>query len=102
MTPDLERLARERGLCFAFGSFSGVPEPFDIRLLNKKSVTLANPGVQHYIATRDDLVLSSDRVFSALRDGTIAVGDPHQLTLSEIRKVMSFWSRVRAAAQSSR
>jgi hypothetical protein len=22
----------------------------DIRLLNKKSVTLANPGVQHYIA----------------------------------------------------
>jgi NADPH2:quinone reductase len=79
-------VARERGLCFAFGSASGVPEPFDIRLLNKKSVTLANPGVQHYIATRDDLVLSSDRVFSALRDRTIRVGDPHQLALSEIPK----------------
>ena len=79
-------VARERGLCFAFGFASGVPEPFDIRLLNKKSVTLANPGVQHYIATRDDLVLSSDRVFSALRDRTIRVGDPHQLALSEIPK----------------
>jgi NADPH2:quinone reductase len=79
-------VARERGLYFVFGSASGVPEPFDIRLLNKKSVTLANPGVQHYIATRGDLVLSSDRVFSALRDGTIRVGDPHQLTLSDIPK----------------
>lgn len=79
-------VARERGFYFVFGSASGVPEPFDIRLLNKKSVTLGNPGVQHYIATRDDLVLSSDRVFSALRDGIIRVGEPHQLTLSEIAK----------------
>jgi NADPH2:quinone reductase len=79
-------VARERGLYFVFGSASGVPEPFDIRLLNKKSVTLVNPGVQHYIATRDDVLLSSGRVFSALRDGTIRVGDPHQLALSEIPK----------------
>jgi len=79
-------VTRETGICFAFGSASGVPEPFDIRLLNEKSVTLANPGVQHYIASRDDLILSSDRVFSALRDGTIRVGNPHQLALSEIPK----------------
>jgi NADPH:quinone reductase len=79
-------VARERGIYFAFGSASGVPEPFDVRLLNKKSVTLVNPGIQHYISTRDDLVLSSDRVFSALRDGTIRVGDPHQLAFGEIAK----------------
>jgi NADPH:quinone reductase len=79
-------MAQERGFYFVFGSASGVPEPFDIRLLNKKSVTLANPGIQHYVATRADLVLSSNRVFSALRDGTIRVGDPHQLALSDIPK----------------
>jgi NADPH:quinone reductase len=79
-------VARERAFYFVFGSASGVPEPFDIRLLNKQSVTLANPGVQHYIATRDDLVLSSDRVFSALRDRIIRVGDAHQLALSDIPK----------------
>jgi NADPH2:quinone reductase len=62
-----------RGKLMAFGSASGNPEPLDIALLNEKSVTIANPGVQHFIHERDELDRRVSRLFVALEIGTLSL-----------------------------
>jgi NADPH2:quinone reductase len=66
-------LAR-RGMMVLYGQSSGPVEPFDPQLLNQKgSLFLTRPTMQHYIATRAELLERAGAVLGWVADGSLAV-----------------------------
>jgi NADPH2:quinone reductase len=65
---------RPRGLLVSFGQASGLVPPLDISALSAKgSLFLTRPSLGHYIATRDELLLSARRLFEVVAAGVVKV-----------------------------
>jgi NADPH2:quinone reductase len=75
---------RPRGLLALFGFSSGPVAPFDPAVLgNKGSLFLTRPGLNQYIATREELVGRAQDLFSWLQSGKLEVTVDRTLPLSE-------------------
>jgi NADPH2:quinone reductase len=65
---------RPRGLLALFGFSSGPVAPFDPAVLGAKgSLFLTRPGLNQYIATREELVARADDLFAWLATGKVKV-----------------------------
>jgi NADPH:quinone reductase len=65
---------RPRGYLALFGFSSGPVTPFDPATLGTKgSLFLTRPGLNQYIATREELLMRADAIFAWLADGTLDV-----------------------------
>lgn len=63
-----------RGMLVLFGQSSGKVPPFDPSLLAMKgSLFLTRPALASYTATREDLVLSSSRLFDVVTGGALKI-----------------------------
>jgi NADPH2:quinone reductase len=70
-TKSLECLA-PRGTLALFGQSSGPVSPFDpLLLMQKGSLFLTRPTLNHYVATRDELVWRAGEVLGWVRDGSL-------------------------------
>ena len=65
---------RPRGYLALFGFSSGPVAPFDPATLGAKgSLFLTRPGLNQYIATREELMMRAQAVFEWVADGTLDV-----------------------------
>jgi len=65
---------RPRGLLVSFGQASGLVPPLDVTTLSAKgSLFLTRPSIGHYIATRDELLLSARRLFEVVTSGAVKI-----------------------------
>jgi NADPH2:quinone reductase len=79
----LRSLAR-RGTLALFGQSSGAVAPFDPQLLNQLgSLYLTRPTLQHYVATREELLARANDVLGWVADGSLKVRIDRELPLSE-------------------
>ena len=63
-----------RGMMALFGQSSGPVPPFDPQILNRKgSLFLTRPTLNHYIATREELVARSTELLGWVRTGELNV-----------------------------
>jgi NADPH2:quinone reductase len=78
---------RPRGYLALFGFSSGQVTPFDPATLGVKgSLFLTRPGLNQYMATRDELLIRADAVFSWLMAGKLRVRIDHRYTFDEARR----------------
>jgi NADPH2:quinone reductase len=64
----------QRGYMVLYGQSSGKVGAVDPQVLNLKgSLFLTRPTMMHYTATRDDLVLSTSRLFSVVKSGAVKI-----------------------------
>ena len=73
---------RPRGLMALFGGASGQVPPFDIQRLNSSgSLFLTRPTLQHYVATREELLWRAGEVLGDIAKGTlhVAIGGRYSL-----------------------
>lgn len=64
----------QRGYLILYGQSSGKVEAFDPQVLNYKgSLFFTRPTLAHYTGTREDLVLSASRLFSAVKSGAVKI-----------------------------
>lgn len=62
-----------RGMVVLFGQSSGKVSAFDPMLLAKGSFFLTRPSLAAYVATRNELELSTSRLFDAVSSGAVTV-----------------------------
>jgi NADPH:quinone reductase len=63
-----------RGMMVLYGQSSGPIEPLDLQILNQKgSLFLTRPTINHYIATRAELLERSSAVLDWIVDGSLEV-----------------------------
>jgi NADPH2:quinone reductase len=63
-----------RGMMVLFGQSSGAVPPFDPQVLNRKgSLFLTRPTLNHYVATRDELLERANDLFSWVAGGALSV-----------------------------
>jgi NADPH2:quinone reductase len=63
-----------RGMLVLFGQSSGVVPPIDPSALSARgSLFLTRPSMMHYLGTREELVLSADRLFDVVGRGAVHV-----------------------------
>jgi NADPH2:quinone reductase len=63
-----------RGTMVTFGQSSGTVDAFDPRILSTKgSLFLTRPTLLHYTATREELLLSTSRLFDVVASGAVKV-----------------------------
>ena len=75
---------RPRGMLALFGFSSGPVPPFDPAVLGAKgSLFLTRPGLNQYIATRDELVARADDLFAWLTAGKLKVAIDRVWPLAE-------------------
>ena len=75
---------RPRGYMVLFGFASGPVAPFDPALLGVKgSLYLTRPGLNQYIATRDELTMRANDVFEWLQSGAMKLRIDRVLPLAE-------------------
>jgi NADPH2:quinone reductase len=75
---------RPRGLLALFGFSSGSVAPFDPAMLGAKgSLFLTRPGLNQYIATREELLARTDDVFAWLADGRMKVRIDREYPLAQ-------------------
>jgi NADPH2:quinone reductase len=61
-----------RGYLVLFGQSSGAVPPFDLRRLQQAgSIFVTRPGLAHYTATREELLMRSGAVFAGLASGAL-------------------------------
>jgi NADPH2:quinone reductase len=72
-----------RGQMVLFGWSSGKVPPFDLHRLNAKSLSVTNPGVQHYTATRQELLESAKALFQAVAQSAVRVDVNHTYPLEQ-------------------
>ncbi len=75
-----------RGRIIFYGFASGVPDPFDPRLLMGKSVTLSGENVANYVTRREELERRAEQVFQAHRDGILVPSIDRILPLEQASK----------------
>ena len=79
----LECLA-PRGMMVLFGQSSGPVPPFDPQILNRRgSLFLTRPTLNHYVATRAELLERAGEVLGWVRDGKLRVRISRELPLSQ-------------------
>ncbi len=71
------------GHLVSFGQASGDIGPVDVAGFASKSARLSRPNYGHYVADPRDLRASVDRLFAAIRDGTLDVAPQHRYPLAE-------------------
>src|SRR5204863_1054657 len=75
---------RPRGMLALFGFSSGPVAPFDPALLGAKgSLFLTRPGLNQYIATREELLMRANTVFDWLTAGVMKLRIDRVLPLAE-------------------
>jgi NADPH:quinone reductase len=73
-----------RGMMVLYGQSSGPVDPLDPQLLNQKgSLFLTRPTLQHYVATRQDLLDRADQVLGWVSDGSLHVRIGAEFPLAE-------------------
>lgn len=78
---------RPRGYLVLFGFSSGLVPPFDPAVLGTKgSLFLTRPGLNQYIATRDELLMRANTLFGWLEDGSVKVRINHTFPLADAVK----------------
>lgn len=78
---------RPRGYLVLFGFSSGLVPPFDPAVLGTKgSLFLTRPGLNQYIATRDELLMRANTLFGWLDDGSVKVRINHTFPLADAVK----------------
>jgi NADPH2:quinone reductase len=65
---------KRRGYMVLFGGSSGQVPPFDPQVLNQKGgLFLTRPGLDHYTATREELLWRAESLFSWIGQGNLDV-----------------------------
>lgn len=78
---------RPRGYLVLFGFSSGLVPPFDPAVLGLKgSLFLTRPGLNNYIATREELLMRSGALFGWIADGSVTIPINHTFPLAEVAK----------------
>ena len=76
-----------RGMFLSFGNASGMVANLDVKKhLAPKAIFFTRPSVMPYTATRPELELSADRVFTAMKEGKIKIDISHKYSLDEAQK----------------
>jgi NADPH:quinone reductase len=78
----LESLA-VRGLLVLFGQSSGVVPPFPLTRLSKGSFSLTRPSLQHYTASRAELLERAEDVLGLIAAGQLRVRVEHKFPLAQ-------------------
>ncbi len=74
---------RPRGMLALFGQSSGRVPPFDVALLQPKSLFLTRPSLSHYIANREELLGRANKLFDRLARKELQVRIHHVYPLAE-------------------
>jgi NADPH2:quinone reductase len=75
---------RPRGYLVLFGFSSGPVPPFDLAVLGTKgSLFVTRPGLNQYIATRDELLMRANALFGWLEDGSVKIRINHTFPLAD-------------------
>jgi NADPH2:quinone reductase len=78
---------RHRGYLALFGFSSGLVPPFDPAILGVKgSLFLTRPGLNQYIATRDELMMRARDLFKWIGDGSVKIRINHSFPLADAVK----------------
>lgn len=78
---------KHRGYLVLFGFSSGPVPPFDPAILGiKGSLFLTRPGLNQYIATRDELLMRAHHLFAWLVSGAVKIRINHTFPLAEAVK----------------
>ena len=78
---------RPRGMLALFGFSSGMVPPFDPAVLGTKgSLFLTRPGLNQYMATRDELMSRMRDVFEWLATGKLKIRIGHVFSLADARR----------------
>ena len=78
---------RPRGMLALFGFSSGLVPPFDPAILGTKgSLFLTRPGLNQYMATRDELLSRTSAIFAWLASGALTIRIGHVFPMAEARK----------------
>jgi NADPH2:quinone reductase len=78
---------RHRGYLALFGFSSGLVPPFDPAILGVKgSLFLTRPGLNQYIATRDELMMRANDLFGWLASGAVKIRINHTFPLADAVK----------------
>jgi NADPH:quinone reductase len=72
-----------RGHLVSFGQASGEIGLRSIDQLTSRSVTLSRPNYVHYTNDADKMRTQSERLFAAIRSGTVLVAHPRTFALAE-------------------
>ena len=72
-----------RGMLVLFGQSSGSVSPIDPSRLAKKGTFLTRPTLQHYTATRDELMWRARELFTAIESGVVRVRIDRELPLRD-------------------
>jgi NADPH2:quinone reductase len=77
---------RPRGMLALFGFSSGLVPPFDPAILGiKGSLFLTRPGLNQYMATRDELLSRTNDIFGWLASGALKIRIGHVFPMAEAR-----------------
>jgi NADPH2:quinone reductase len=78
---------RPRGYMVLFGGSSGPVPPFDpITLTQKGSLFLTRPSIQHYIATREELLDRAGAVLNMIAAGKLKLRAEHKYPLAQAQQ----------------
>jgi NADPH2:quinone reductase len=78
---------RARGYLVLFGFSSGLVPPFDPAVLGTKgSLFLTRPGLLHYMATREELLMRAGALFDWLANGSVTLRIGHTFPLADAAK----------------
>jgi NADPH2:quinone reductase len=78
---------RPRGMMVLFGGSSGAVPPYDlIGLSQKGSLYVTRPTLNHYIATREELMARSGAVFGMIAAGKLKLRSEHNYPLAEAQQ----------------
>jgi NADPH2:quinone reductase len=78
---------KHRGYLVLFGFSSGLVAPFDPAILGVKgSLFLTRPGLNQYIATRDELLMRANHLFAWLASGAVKIRINHTFPLADAVK----------------
>ena len=73
-----------RGTMVTFGNATGAVPPFEPGLLNQKGgLYITRPSLMHYVASQEDLTLSTGRVFEAVKSGALKVSINQRFDLKD-------------------
>jgi NADPH2:quinone reductase len=73
-----------RGLFVSFGQSSGPVPPVDLRVFNPKSLFYTRPTLFSYVATRAELLDSSQALFGAIGSGKVKISINQRYPLREV------------------